>query len=74
MGKASATVEALRGTDVVASARTDPTGRYQLPLQPGTYVILAESDQYRSKSQRPTVTVLAEETLTVNLVVDTGIR
>lgn len=71
---AGATVEALRGTDIVARSRTDAGGRYELPLQPGSYVILAKSDQYRSKSQGETISVPEGETRTVNFVLDTGIR
>lgn len=71
---AGATVEALRGTDVVAVARTDAAGRYELLLQPGSYVILAKPDQYRPRNPGETITVSAGETRTVNFVLDTGIR
>ena len=41
-------MEACRGTDVVAEARTDAVGHYELSLQPGTYVIAAKARGYFS--------------------------
>jgi hypothetical protein len=69
-----ATVEALRGNQVMATTHTDEAGRYELRLQPGTYLIRAQSDKYLSKEKSKTVTVPRGEKLTVNLVLDTGIR
>jgi hypothetical protein len=69
-----ATVEALRGNQVMATTHTDETGRYELRLQPGTYLIRAQSDKYLSKEKSKTVTLPRGEKLTVNLVLDTGIR
>lgn len=69
-----ATVEALRGTEVIASARTDHAGRYQLTLPPGSYVILAKAESYFSKNKSQTVALAAGETLKLSFVIDTGIR
>src|SRR6516165_11884436 len=41
-----ATVEALRGDQVMATAYTNESGRYELRLRPGTYLIRARSDTY----------------------------
>jgi hypothetical protein len=69
-----ATVEALLGTQVVATTRTDKAGRYEFELQPGTYLIRALSDKYLSKIKSEKVTLAQGKHLTVNLVFDTGIR
>ena len=69
-----ATVEALRGNQVMATTQTDEAGRYELRLQPGTYLIRAQSDKYLSKEKSKTVTLPTGQKLTVNLVLDTGIR
>ena len=69
-----AAVEALRGNQVTATAYTGKTGRYQLRLQPGTYLIRTQSDKYLSREARKTVTLSRGQKLTVNLVFDTGIR
>jgi hypothetical protein len=69
-----ATVEAVRGTEVVAVTRTDGDGRYRLTLQPGAYLIVAKSGRYLSRQQSHPATIAAGKTLTVNFVLDTGIR
>jgi len=69
-----ATVEAQRGTEVVAVTHTDGAGRYELRLPPGTYVILAEADRYFAKRSSQTVTLSAGETRRIDLLIDTGIR
>jgi hypothetical protein len=69
-----ATVEALRGNQVMATTHSDKTGRYELRLHPGTYLIRAQSDKYLSKEESTTVTLTLGQRLTVNLVFDTGIR
>jgi hypothetical protein len=70
-----ATAEALRGSDVVAVARSDDRGRYGLTVRPGTYVIrVRPPGRFLSKDPVKTVTVSAGETLTVNFLLDTGIR
>jgi len=68
-----ATVEALRHNQVIATVRTDRAGRYQLRLQPGTYLIRALSDKYLSKQKSKTVTLSTGQKLTVNFTFDTGI-
>ena len=67
-------VEALRGNQVMATGHTDTAGRYELSLQPGTYLIRAQSDKYRFREASKTVTLSEGQKLTVNLVFDTGIR
>jgi hypothetical protein len=70
-----ATVEALRGGDVVTVARSDDRGRYRLTVRPGTYLIrVRPPGRFLSKDPVKTVTVSAGETLTVNFLLDTGIR
>ena len=69
-----AIVQALRGNQVIATTHTDETGRYELRLQPGTYLIRAQSDNYLSREKCKEVTLAREKRLTVNLVIDTGIR
>jgi hypothetical protein len=69
-----AIVEALRGNQVMATTHTDETGRYELRLQPGTYLIRAQSDKYLSREKSKTVTLPTGQKLTLNLVIDTGIR
>lgn len=66
-------VEALRGNRVVATGYTDKAGRYELRLQPGTYLIRAQSDKYLSRQASKTVTLPRGQNLTVNLVFGTGI-
>ena len=69
-----ASVQAQRGTEVVAVAHTDSAGRYELKVPPGTYVIVAEADRYFAKRSSQTVTVSAGDTVKVDLLIDTGIR
>jgi hypothetical protein len=70
-----ATVEALRGSDVVAVTRSDDRGRYELTVRPGTYLIRAKPPgRFLGKNPVKTVTTSAGETLTVNFLLDTGIR
>ena len=69
-----ASVEALRGNQVMATAYTNEAGRYELRLQPGTYLIRTQSDKYLSRQASKTVTLSRGQRLTVNLLFDTGIR
>jgi hypothetical protein len=69
-----ASVEALRGNQVMATAYTNGAGRYELRLQPGTYLIRTQSDKYLSRQASKTVTLSRGQKLTVNLLFDTGIR
>lgn len=67
-------VEAVRGNQLRATAYTDEAGRYELRLQPGTYLIRTQSDKYLSRQASKTVTLSRGQTLTINLIFDTGIR
>lgn len=67
-------VQALRGNQVTATAYTNRAGRYELTLQPGTYLIRTQSHKYLSRAASRTVTLSSGQKLTVNLVFDTGIR
>ncbi len=69
-----ASVKALRGNQVMATAYTNEAGRYELRLRPGTYLIRTQSDKYLAKEASKTVTLSSGQKLTVNLVFDTGIR
>jgi hypothetical protein len=69
-----ARVEALRGSKIIAVARTDRAGRYTLSLPPGSYVILVKASRYLTKQATKTVAVSAGQTLKVRFVLDTGIR
>jgi hypothetical protein len=69
-----AMVEALAGNRVMAADRTDKAGRYELSLPPGTYLIRAQSDKVLGNQQGKTVTLGKGRKLTVNFVLDTGIR
>lgn len=70
-----ASVEALRGSHVVATDRTDGAGHYELTLQPGTYTIQAAADGFRFAKRQPgDVTVSAGQRETVDFQLDTGIR
>ena len=71
---AGAVVEALHKGDVVAATTTDEAGRFELRVQPGTYLIRAKAEGLHSKEPGRTVTVASGETLTVTFVLDTGIR
>jgi hypothetical protein len=58
----------------MATAYTNGVGRYELRLQPGTYLIRTQSDKYLSRQASKTVTLSRGQRLTVNLLFDTGIR
>ena len=68
-----ATVEALRGDQVIATTRTDKAGRYVLRLRAGTYLIRAQYDKYLTKQKSEMVTLSTRQRRIVNLVFDTGI-
>lgn len=70
----AAEVQALRDGEVVAVTRTDAGGRYELRLGPGAYLIVASSDRYLRRRQSHPVSVAAAESVTVNFLLDTGIR
>ena len=78
----SAVVEAPYDGSVVAAAATDDAGRYELTIDPGTYLIRATAGGMYAKtaegrySKQPgrTVTVSAGQTLIVGFLFDTLIR
>jgi len=69
-----ATIEALRGSKIIAVTHTDRAGRYTLSLPPGSYVMLVKTSRYLTKQTTKTVAVSAGQTLKVGFVLDTGIR
>jgi Carboxypeptidase regulatory-like domain len=70
-----AVVEAVHDGNVVAAAATDDAGRYELSLDPGTYLIRARAEgSLHSKERGRTVTVSPGETVSVQFFLDTGIR
>lgn len=70
-----ASVEALQDGNVVAATTTDDAGRYELRLDPGTYLIRARAEgSLHSKEPGKTVTVSSGESVSVQFVLDTGIR
>ena len=71
---AGATVEALQMAQVVASTRSDGSGRFVLRLVPGRYLIRAtNAGAYASTAER-SVLVRAGTSSALTLVVDSGIR
>lgn len=58
----------------VTQFTTDPDGRFQLPLAPGTYVVHPESSGVYPSTGEQTITVPADQYLEVQIVYDTGIR
>jgi Carboxypeptidase regulatory-like domain len=69
---AGATIEAMRGTTIVATTHTDPAGHYRLTLHRGTYRLTATGTTgYRSHAAR-TITVPPD--LAVDLTIDSGMR
>jgi hypothetical protein len=70
-----AVVEVLHAGTVVAATTTDDAGRYELRVQPGTYLIRARAEgRLHSKEPGRAVTVAPGESLSVRFVLDTGIR
>jgi hypothetical protein len=70
-----ASIEALRASDVIAVTHSDDAGRYRLSVRPGTYLIRAQPPgRFLSTNPVKTVTISAGETLTVDFLLDTGIR
>ncbi len=69
---AGAVVEALHEGNAVAATTTDEAGRYELRVQPGTYLIHVKDN--RRSFPGETVTISTGETLTVDFLLDIGIR
>jgi len=61
-----------QGSAAAATAVTDGTGTYSASLAPGTYQVWAEGGM--SKGPFVPVSVVAGQVVTLNLVVDSGIR
>ncbi len=67
-------VQLLRGDSVVADGRTDARGAFRLSAPPGAYVVRTTvADGYHSEASRP-VELTAGGTVSVTLLLDTGIR
>src|SRR5216683_811013 len=58
--------------NAVAATTTDEAGRYELRVQPGTYLIRVKDN--RRSFPGETVTISTGETLTVDFLLDIGIR
>jgi hypothetical protein len=69
-----ALVELLRGGRTVASVRTDGRGQFSIAAPAGAAVVRASTvTGYRSQASQP-VQLTAGTTVTIRLVLDTGIR
>lgn len=66
-------VELAAGGSVVARARTDEQGHFGMSAAPGRYTVVVR-DPYRRAPTTGTVHLSADETTTVRLELDTGIR
>lgn len=59
---------------VVAETRTDAQGRFEVPVPPGTYSVLAGASAGPGSGAVHGVRVIAGRITSVDLTVDTGIR
>jgi hypothetical protein len=71
---ANVEVQATAGGSAVATARTDAQGRFELPLEPGDYVIEAVLPAGPPSAKPTSVTVPPHGFSQVTVLVDTGIR
>jgi hypothetical protein len=71
---ANVEVQATAGGSVVATARTDAEGRFELRLEPGDYVVEAVLPAGPPSAKPTSVTVPAHGSAQVTVLVDTGIR
>jgi hypothetical protein len=62
------------GTGERSTVETDPLGRFELMLEPGTYEITIDAGAGLPFAEPRTVTVVAGEFTHVDVAVDTGIR
>lgn len=70
-----ALVRALQGTNIVATARSDSAGYYQLALPPGTYVISVSYSGFRQQVPAArTVVAAGGQTRTQDFTLATGMR
>jgi hypothetical protein len=58
----------------VAEVRSGPDGRFEIILEPGTYVLHPESDAIYPQAAPQTVTVVEHHVTPVHIVYDSGIR
>jgi hypothetical protein len=70
------TVELRAGGTVVATATSDAEGAFSLEVEPGSYeLVWAPEGDPGIRSAKPlSISVEAGETVTVDVLVDTGIR
>ena len=72
---AGVTVQAVEGDVVVATAESDAQGRFSMDLVPRTYLVQAVPEDDPARTAKPIeVTVVAGETVEVDVPVDSGIR
>lgn len=69
-----ALVELVRGSEVVASTRTDAEGGFRLSAAAGSYVARARSSSGLPSESTTPVTLRAGAQTSVTLMLDTGIR
>ena len=71
-------VQLTAGDEVVGTAVSDADGRFTIEIEPGSYmlgaVLEAEPPASMLFAKPVSVTVVANETIEANLLVDTGIR
>jgi hypothetical protein len=69
-------VQLVAGDVVVASAVSDPQGRFSFEVEPGRYRLMwAPDEDVGIRFAKPVVvTVVAGRTVSVDLLIDTGIR
>lgn len=58
----------------VAEVRSSPDGRFEIVLDPGTYVLHPESEAIYPHAPPQTVTVIEHHVTPVRIVYDSGIR
>ncbi|KQV36868.1 hypothetical protein ASC93_21820 [Massilia sp. Root335] len=58
----------------VAEVRSDANGRFEIILEPGTYVLHPESEAIYPHAPDQTVTVVKDHVTSVRIVYDSGIR
>jgi hypothetical protein len=69
-----AAVAVLRGGGVIASTRTSASGRFSLRVVAGRYQVRATNVGPLATTASKVVTVRAGQTVSVRLIVDSGIR
>lgn len=58
----------------VAEVRSDRNGRFEIILEPGTYVLHPESEAIYPHAPDQTVTVVKDHVTSVRIIYDSGIR